>query len=224
MVRSVKAARRSRAGRSVVVIGRSSLQNGLLADLIRQRLGCACRVTPIDRLDDAAPQGAVALLDAEGMPTRSIEKLVRALHAHGPYRAIALINAERASVVEVVAYSGVQGVFFSDTSKAHLIKGVKMMFAGEYWLPRNVLAAHYEKTRPKRSAALIIEPTRKESETLKLLAEGNSNSAIAQHLGVSPHTVKTHLYNLFRKIGVKNRVQAVNWAAQHVERLERSLD
>ena len=158
----VNGARRSSVRRSVVVIGGSSLQNGLLAGLIHQRLGCACRVTPIDRLDDAAPRGAVALLDAEGMPTRNIEKSVRALRARGSYRGIAVINAERASVVEIVAYSGVQGVFFSDTSKAHLIKGIKAMFAGEYWLPRSVLVAHFEKTRPQRSAAATIQPTRKE--------------------------------------------------------------
>jgi len=225
MAGSVKRPRRSKINGNVLIIGHESLQNGLLAELIVQHLGGACRVTPIDRVD-AAPRAAVALLDVEGMSPRLIDGSVQTLRARGSYRSIALVNAERASVVDIVASSGVEGVFFSDTSKEHLIKGVKAMFGGEYWLPRSVLAAHFEKTRSRRSVGAgvsAIEPTRKETETLKLLVGGNSNNAIAQRLGVSPHTVKTHLYNLFRKIGVKNRVQAVNWATQHVERIERSL-
>ena len=46
---------------------------------------------------------------------------------------------------------------------------------------------------------------------LRLLAAGNTTEHIAASLKVSPHTVKTHIYNLFRKIHVSNRVQAVHW-------------
>lgn len=82
-----------------------------------------------------------------------------------------------------------------------------------------MLAAYLERTRNCRLATSSegVALTPKEIVTLKLLTGGNSNGSIAQQLHVSPHTVKTHIYNVFRKIHVSNRVQAVHWALQHVD-------
>lgn len=62
--------------------------------------------------------------------------------------------------------------------------------------------------------------TRREQEILLQLTGGESNSTIAAKLHLSEHTVKNHMYNIFRKIDVKNRVQASNWAKMHLQ-LER---
>ncbi|WP_255774599.1 MULTISPECIES: helix-turn-helix transcriptional regulator [Microbulbifer] len=59
--------------------------------------------------------------------------------------------------------------------------------------------------------------TRREQEILAQLTSGESNSVIATRLHLSEHTVKNHIYNIFRKIGVKNRLQASNWAKLHLE-------
>jgi LuxR family transcriptional regulator of csgAB operon len=53
-------------------------------------------------------------------------------------------------------------------------------------------------------------------EILAQVAVGASNDEIAEKLCVSPHTVKTHLYNVFKKIKVANRLQAALWAAKHL--------
>jgi len=52
----------------------------------------------------------------------------------------------------------------------------------------------------------------REREVLALLLDGLPNKLIAQRLGISEKTVKTHLTNVFRQIGVTDRVQAVLWA------------
>ncbi|MDD9302987.1 MAG: response regulator transcription factor [Desulfobacter sp.] len=58
--------------------------------------------------------------------------------------------------------------------------------------------------------------TRREKEILDLISSGFSNQKIADELFISPHTVKTHLQNIFGKINVKQRLQAALWAAKHL--------
>ena len=62
-------------------------------------------------------------------------------------------------------------------------------------------------------AAELIEPlTERELELLDLLAEGISNKLIAHRLGISEHTVKTHVASIFAKLGVSSRTEAVSQA------------
>jgi DNA-binding NarL/FixJ family response regulator len=57
--------------------------------------------------------------------------------------------------------------------------------------------------------------TRREFEILALVTEGHSNAAIGRKLWVTEQTVKFHLSNLYRKIGVRNRTAAARWAELH---------
>ncbi|MFC7643041.1 response regulator transcription factor [Streptosporangium lutulentum] len=54
--------------------------------------------------------------------------------------------------------------------------------------------------------------TRRETEVLRLIAQGHSNAEISAVLFISEATVKTHINNLFAKIGVRDRAQAVTYA------------
>jgi DNA-binding CsgD family transcriptional regulator len=58
----------------------------------------------------------------------------------------------------------------------------------------------------------------REFHILFMMAGGLTNKDIAARLSISSHTVRTHLYNIFRKIDVGNRVQASLWVHEHVER------
>jgi LuxR family transcriptional regulator of csgAB operon len=200
------------SARSVLIVGPGSLQNRILARLIEERTGSTCSIRPADGVKGV--RASLALLDVGEASTHAA-----VLCASGAFVSIALINAGEALPVDyLVACPGVKGVFFVDTSEDSLVKGIEAIFRGEYWLPRKVLWAHLERTRTEPraispDAALL---TRKELETLRLLATGNSNEGIAQVLKVSPHTVKTHLYNLFRKIRVNSRLQAVHWATKNL--------
>jgi DNA-binding NarL/FixJ family response regulator len=57
--------------------------------------------------------------------------------------------------------------------------------------------------------------TKRELEILKLVAEGHSNSQLARILWVTEQTVKFHLSNIYRKLGVANRTEAGRWAQVH---------
>jgi LuxR family transcriptional regulator of csgAB operon len=213
--------------RRVVVIGRSNLQNNLLADLVDQFSGYTCTVRTVQDLNGFADSAtALVLLDVEGISAPAIAASVEWLSAGESCRNIALINAdETVEFDQIVMWPGVKGLFLRETSKENLIKGIRAIFSGDYWLPRKILCAHLERTRlsQRPAAAAVSVLTRKEIETLKLLASGNSTHQIAHLLHVSPHTVKSHIYNLFRKIRVSNRVQAAHWALQNIEAMRREF-
>ncbi len=61
-----------------------------------------------------------------------------------------------------------------------------------------------------------VSLTDREVEVLKVMATGAKNSEIASSLNLSPHTIKTHIYNIFKKINASNRLQAVNWAQENL--------
>jgi len=65
---------------------------------------------------------------------------------------------------------------------------------------------------PNEAAASALGLTMREREVLELMAEGQSNKEIARSLSVSPNTVKTHLANLYTKLEVAKRTQAVRKA------------
>ena len=57
---------------------------------------------------------------------------------------------------------------------------------------------------------------RRELQLLMLMTEGLRNQEIASRTGISSHTVRTHLYNSFGKIGSRNRLEASGWIEAHI--------
>ena len=112
---------------------------------------------------------------------------------------------------------GIRGVFYRDMPYEIIRKSIPAVLKGELWYPRDILAAcaleNYSRTfiSGKEVGAL----TRREKEILQKIASGASNRDISRDLFISPHTVKTHVYRIFRKIGAKNRVEASLWAREN---------
>jgi LuxR family transcriptional regulator of csgAB operon len=196
----------------LIIDGPYSVQNKALADLIEARTEYRCAIYAAERLTAWASRQPLVLLDAARCAAR-----LPVLCAYGHF-SIAVINADDNFPCEHIASQGVKGVFDADTSEDELIKGIKAIFEGEYWLPYRMLCAHLERTRsmPQTQGPAATRLTPKEVETLRLLAKGDSTKHIARQLNVSPHTVKVHTSNLFRKIQVSNRVQAAQWATCHM--------
>jgi LuxR family transcriptional regulator of csgAB operon len=127
---------------------------------------------------------------------------------------IAFLNMHHDNDSELLLeYKCLKGIFYLDTPEDILIKGINAIFNGEYWFSR-ILITRYLKNRHRSSRPLnesINKLTKKELKILQCVAKGDSNEIIAKRLCLSVHTIKTHVYNIFRKIGVNNRIQAVNW-------------
>jgi DNA-binding CsgD family transcriptional regulator len=133
---------------------------------------------------------------------------------------VGLFNLRREeSVEEESLSSGVRGFFYQGDSIEQIAKGVSAMLDGELWISRKVMARYIlnnnRKTFPAamRSTDLL---TVREKEILSLIAKGAKNEEIATRLFISRHTVKTHLYNIFKKINTPNRLQAALWASKNL--------
>lgn len=76
-----------------------------------------------------------------------------------------------------------------------------------------VLALGRFARRAREGAEVAADLTSRERQVLELLSEGQTMRQIATRLGISPRTVETHVAKLYRKLGVRTRVQAVSRAA-----------
>lgn len=89
-----------------------------------------------------------------------------------------------------------------------LLRALREVLAGEIWLPPEYreLAA---RPRRARSAAERYGLTKSQARVLELLTEGKTNREIGELLGVTEGTVKIHVSNIFKAMGVSNRSQAL---------------
>jgi DNA-binding NarL/FixJ family response regulator len=77
-----------------------------------------------------------------------------------------------------------------------------------------LLAGGLKKAPTAKERAPVL--TRREIDILRALSTGLTNAMIADTLCLSPHTVKTHVLHIFKKIKVTNRLMAAQWAARHL--------
>lgn len=213
------------ADSAVIVVGGHRLQSELLGCRISCKTGldCSCLGEETDfrkscKSDAAA--GKLVLFDVLGLEGDALLARVRELLAKLPADYIlALYNLPSDSGIETEALElGVRGFFYQDDSADSLAKGVGNIIEGDVWLSRRkmveyLLNSHPRSSRCPQERALL---TRREKEILRLVATGASNDEIAGDLCVSSHTVRTHIYHIFKKIKVGNRLQATLWAEKNL--------
>ncbi|KAA9143490.1 response regulator transcription factor [Microbacterium lushaniae] len=112
--------------------------------------------------------------------------------------------------------AGAAGFLLKGADEPTLVAAIRSVAAGEgtldQRLTRRILREFTARRRaPQPPAALPVALTDREHEVLGLLAEGLSNSEIAERLYVEPTTVKYHLAQILQKTGARDRLQAVLW-------------
>ncbi len=113
--------------------------------------------------------------------------------------------------------AGASGFLLKDAPPDRLLEAIRVVARGDALLDpavtRGVIASATRRTGTNAaSVQRLRQLTRRETETLGLLAQGMSNAEIAAHLVVSETTVKTHVGHLFTKLGLRDRVHAVIFA------------
>ncbi|EJG0781982.1 helix-turn-helix transcriptional regulator [Vibrio parahaemolyticus] len=137
--------------------------------------------------------------------------------------ATVLVNAEPNLRIEsLLTWSNLKGLFYFEDDFDKVMMGLKGILNGENWLSRDILnqlighLLSLNNTFGELETKLEMELTRREMQVLSALCQGGSNLDIADSLFVSEHTVKSHLYSIFRKLEVKNRMQAITWAKRNL--------
>jgi LuxR family transcriptional regulator, positive regulator of biofilm formation len=211
-------------GKIVFVVGPMRLQNDLMASSIEKVTDAHC-ITMSD-LGDLPPFGkdhgtaALVLWDCQG---KDGADCLAELESHSAgledHLLVGFFNVGSSHGLEQQAVNeGIQGFFYEHDAFDLIAKGVSAMFHGELWIPRRVMADYIVRNSHRRSSPekQPLSLTSREQEILKLIARGVTNDEIGDMLFISRHTVKTHLYNIFKKIHVPNRLQAALWAAKHL--------
>ncbi|HVM41560.1 MAG TPA: response regulator transcription factor [Acidimicrobiia bacterium] len=114
--------------------------------------------------------------------------------------------------------AGANGFQLKDAPAEDLIRAVREVAAGGAWLDPSVTArvlAGYRSPVPSAPPPSLAELTPRETEVLRLMGRGLNNGEIAEELFISEVTVKTHVGNIFMKLGVRDRAAAIVFAFDH---------
>lgn len=213
------------AGCWINIIGPHTLQNSLLAEYIHEQTAAGCDV--IDSSKDPVKlritrKPTLTLIDSHGDQLEQALLTLSECRNNGPVdQHVAFYNAiPQGKLESLIAPPEVHGIFYLSQPKETLIKGIVRIFDGELWLPRRLLnrlvLRDCNATPPLKHNYRHDLLTNREMQILNLLVTGAKNSEIAQKMCLSIHTIKTHIYHIYKKIEVENRTQAVRWASQHL--------
>lgn len=116
---------------------------------------------------------------------------------------------EDASVVGAIK-AGAIGYLLKDTDGPELLRAIRAASEGQVQLSPKAAARLMREVRAPESPEKLTE---RETEVLRLVARGMANKEIARELSIGDKTVKTHVSNIFSKLGVVSRTQAALYAA-----------
>lgn len=117
--------------------------------------------------------------------------------------------------LRVALLRGAQGVLLKHLASDLLVKCLRQVVCGEYWIGRDSVGDLIDAMRnptPREEAQLLSQ---RERDIVSAVIKGASNKDIAWQLGLGEQTVKNHLRRIFAKLGVNNRVELAVHAMEH---------
>jgi DNA-binding NarL/FixJ family response regulator len=155
----------------------------------------------------------VALLDIRMPGLDGLEVARRVLRDHTEIRVILLTTFDLDSYLYEALKIGVSGFFLKADPPEQLAAGIRAVVAGGSLLApsltRRVVETYVRGPAPGSVPPELSELTERELDVLRLVAQGLTNSEIADRLVIGEATVKTHVGRVFSKLEVRDRAQAV---------------
>lgn len=156
----------------------------------------------------------VGLPDVDG-----VEVTRRLREALPETRVLVLTVHDEDHYVFTLIQAGASGYLLKNAAGTDLVNAIRAVASGKPWLQPEIaqrlmsFAGGKPPAPPRSGLDSLIEPlTSRELEVLRLLAGAASNKEIADELAISPRTVETHLANIYGKLAVRSRTEAMLWA------------
>jgi len=159
-------------------------------------------------------QPDVILMDVRMPHLDGVEATRQIVAVGSPARILVLTTYDLDEYVYAAIRAGASGFLLKDVQPAQLAEAIRVIAAGDALLAPSVtrrLLGQFARTLPgpRATPASLAALTERETEVLRLLAAGLSNAELAGRLYISEATVKSHVSSLLRKLGLRDRVQAV---------------
>ncbi|MCP9947771.1 MULTISPECIES: response regulator [Actinomadura] len=155
----------------------------------------------------------VVLMDVRMPAMDGIEATRRITAGEDPPRILMLTTFDLDEHVYDALVAGASGFLLKDVTAERLFDAVRVVAAGDALLAPAVtrrLIGEFARLRPRPPAPHVLDAlTPRETDVLRQVAAGLSNAEIADRLVVGEETVKTHVSRILRKLGLRDRVQAV---------------
>lgn len=152
----------------------------------------------------------IALLDGNGI------QFLHSVRAQSPETKVLILGNSRNEDILISAIeSGAKGYLSKEADTSTLYQAILSVDKGEIWAKRYFFTKYFESLSAEDSEHrsqeenLINSLTPRQKEVLLLLAKGSTNREIADGLCISEKTVKCHLNNIFKKLSIHNRLEAI---------------
>lgn len=200
-----------KAGRTAVVLGGASSQ------ALEPALGRS-GITVVERTDD--PDRVAGLVREHqpdlliGPPSANGWGWLRQAKERRPSLRIVVVGGARdPELIDSALRAGATAYVVVGASEDDIAVALRQSFERSLYLEPTPEGA--PASEPRSAVPVGVQLTRRETEILTRVAEGLSNAEIARGLWLTEQTIKFHLSNIFKKLGVRNRTSASHWAHRH---------
>jgi DNA-binding NarL/FixJ family response regulator len=162
----------------------------------------------------------IILIDVR-LPETTVLTLTTQLTRDFPHVRVLLLGVTEAeTAIQTYVEAGVCGYVLKSTPFHELQLVIELVTRGETMCSPHIahaMFARLSELAQTSANSAMHEPvilSDRELEILQLIAEGWSNRQIADHLYLSPHTVKNHVHNILKKLRVQRRLEAIKYASE----------
>ena len=161
----------------------------------------------VEQARDLTPD--VVFMDVRMPGIDGIEATRQILKAAPETKVILITIDDSRNAVAQAIQAGVSGYLLKDASADALVDAARNAIEGNAVIHPQLTKTFIEEVRLGETTSDTTPLSKREREILQRVADGATTKLVATDLGISPHTVKTHLERIFEKLGANDRAQAV---------------